>query len=79
MKVHFQFIKFTNIFGKLIKEKMSKVSKWMENYTSRQIAPKLYREDTGLACASRAFLWRKGKRIGKKVKIIINEDSFYRD
>ena len=55
---------------------MSKVSKWMENYTSRQIAPKLYREDTGLACASRAFLWRKGKRIGKRVKIIINEDSF---
>ena len=23
----------------------------MKNYTSRQIAPKLYREDTGLACA----------------------------
>ena len=63
-------------FWQIDKGKMSKVSKWMENYTSRQIAPKLYREDTGLACASRAFLWRKGKRIGKRVKIIINEDSF---
>ena len=48
----------------------------MNSYTSRQISPKLYREDTGLACASRAYLWRRGKRIGKKVKLIINEDSF---
>ena len=58
------------------KGKLSKVAKWMNSYTSRQIAPKLYREDTGLALASRSFLWRKGKRIGKKVKLIINEDSF---
>ena len=56
--------------------KLCKVAKWMNNYTSRQIAPKLFREDTGLALASRSFLWRKGKRIGKKVKLIINQDSF---
>ena len=47
----------------------------MNSYTSRQIAPKLFREDTGLACASRSHLWRSGKRIGKKVELIINEDS----
>lgn len=55
--------------------KLQKVCKWMSNYTSRQIAPKLYREDTGLACASRSYLWRAGKRIGKKVELIVNEDS----
>ena len=56
--------------------KLSKVAKWMNNYTSRQISPKLFREDTGLASASRSYLWRRGKRIGKKVKLIVNEDSF---
>jgi CMP-N,N'-diacetyllegionaminic acid synthase len=55
---------------------LKKVAKWMDSYTSRQIAPKLFREDTGLALASRAYLWRKGRRIGKKVKLIVNEDSF---
>ena len=38
----------------------------MKEYSSRQIKKPIYREDTGLACASRSFLWRKGKRIGKK-------------
>jgi CMP-N-acetylneuraminic acid synthetase len=52
-----------------------KVSKWMNSYSSRQIGPKLYREDTGLTLASRSFLWRNGKRIGKNVKFIINTDS----
>ena len=47
----------------------------MNNYTSRQIAPKLFREDTGLTCATRSRFWRIGKRIGKKVEFIINEDS----
>ena len=57
-------------------KKFQKIAKWMESYTSRQIAPKLFREDTGLASASSSYLWRKGKRIGKKVKLIINHDSF---
>ncbi len=47
----------------------------MKEYTSRQIAPVLYREDTGLACATRAKFWRKGKRIGNKVHFIVNQDS----
>lgn len=56
-------------------KKPAKVLSWMKNYTSRQIAPKLYREDTGLTCATRSKFWRKGKRIGKKVHFIINNDS----
>ena len=46
-------------------KKIKKVLPWMKEYTSRQIAPKLYREDTGIALASKANLWRKGKRIEK--------------
>ena len=53
-----------------------KVSSWMKNYTSRQIGNKIYREDTGLALASRSFLWRKGKRIGKKNYFIVNNDPY---
>ena len=35
----------------------------------------IYREDTGLACASRAWLWREGRRVGDKVEIIPNQDT----
>ena len=56
--------------------RFQKVSSWMKSYTSRQVGQKLYREDTGLASATRAKFWRKGKRIGSKVKFIINEDPF---
>ena len=49
---------------------------WMSSYSSRQIRKSVIREDTGLACASRAHLWRVGRRIGDKVQIIINDDSF---
>lgn len=48
----------------------------MAQYTSRQIKKPIVREDTGLACASRAYLWREGKRIGDKVEIITNDDDF---
>ena len=49
----------------------------MKKYASRQTKKnKIVREDTGLACASRAYLWRKGRRIGDKVHILVNDDSF---
>ena len=48
----------------------------MRIYSSRQIRKTIVREDTGLACASRAELWRKGKRIGNRVKIFLNNDNF---
>ena len=53
-----------------------RLKKWMKIYSSRQIRKTIVREDTGLACASRSYLWRQGKRIGDKVKIMTNEDSF---
>ena len=56
--------------------KFKKVLPWMNSYTSRQIAPKLFREDTGITCATRSKFWRKGKRIGNKVHFIVNKDSF---
>jgi CMP-N,N'-diacetyllegionaminic acid synthase len=49
---------------------------WMATYSSRQIRRFVIREDTGLACASRAQLWREGRRIGDKVDIIVNDDDF---
>jgi hypothetical protein len=47
----------------------------MREYSNRQIRRKIYREDTGLACASRAYLWREGRRIGDVFQIIESENS----
>lgn len=52
-----------------------RIKDWMKNYASRQIRTPIIREDTGLTCASRAQLWREGKRIGDKVEILINNDD----
>lgn len=49
---------------------------WMATYSSRQIRKAIVREDTGLACASRTWLWREGRRIGDKVEVIVNDDDF---
>ncbi len=49
---------------------------WMASYASRQVRQTVVREDTGLACASRAWLWRQGRRIGDQVEIICNDDDF---
>jgi len=53
-----------------------RVKDWMADYSSRQIRRHIVREDTGLMCISRAWLWRRGKRIGDSVDIIQNSDSF---
>lgn len=49
---------------------------WMAVYSSRQVRRSVVREDTGLACASRAWLWREGRRIGDRVGVVINDDDF---
>ncbi len=54
--------------------KLKRVLKEMKFYSSRQEKKPIYREDTGLACVSRASLWRVGKRIGDNVEIIVNEN-----
>ena len=48
---------------------------WMSIYKSRQIRKFIVREDTGLSCASRACLWRKGRRIGDNVEIIVQDNN----
>lgn len=53
-----------------------RLKNWMSVYKSRQVRKNVVREDTGLSCASRAYLWRKGKRIGNNVEIILHENNF---
>ena len=48
----------------------------MKRYHSRQTAPKLFREEAGITCVTRAKFWRKGLRIGKKVSLIKNNFPF---
>jgi CMP-N-acetylneuraminic acid synthetase len=43
-------------------------------YKNRQGAEHLYREDTGVACATRAPIVRSGRRIGPRVDLVITED-----
>ena len=47
---------------------------WMSAYSSRQIRRFVVREDTGLCCVSKSFLWREGRRIGNNVEILVNND-----
>ena len=44
-------------------------------YGPRQTREPLYREDTGIACATRAALIKQGKRIGERVFILPNKDD----
>ncbi len=53
---------------------LKRMHKSMKFYSSRQIKKPVFREDTGIICASRAELWRKGRRIGDKVEILINKN-----
>lgn len=65
-----------NFWSKNEDGSFTRLQPWMANYSSRQIRRPIYREDTGLACASRASLWRAGRRLGDKVSIIENDDEF---
>ena len=44
------------------------------DYGPRQTEEHLYREDTGVACATRAPITRSGRRIGPRVDLVITED-----
>lgn len=46
-------------------------------YASRHIREPLYREDTGLACATRAKFIKQGRRLGDRVEIIVNKEEEY--
>ena len=63
-------------FWTIKNKKLTKVLPWMKRYHSRQNAPKLFREETSVVCATRARFWRNGKRIGKNVHLIENKFPF---
>lgn len=44
-------------------------------YGPRQTREHLYREETGLACASRAWLIRQGRRVGNLVEVVPTDDE----
>lgn len=44
-------------------------------YGPRQQREPLYREDTGLACATKAEFIKRGKRIGNNVEVVINDSE----
>ena len=64
-----------NFWEKNKEGKWERICSWMSEYSSRQTRQAIVREDTGLVCASRAYLWREGRRIGDRVEIIINDDD----
>ena len=63
-----------NFWYKNKSAKFQRILKSMKDYSSRQIKKPIFREDTGIVCASRAYLWRQGRRIGDNIKIIINNN-----
>ncbi len=69
---------FKNFWEALPEGGYQRLRPYMQIYGQRQERIRnnrvIYREDTGLACASRAWLWRQGRRIGDKVEIIPNDD-----
>ena len=65
-----------NFWEKKENGEWKRICSWMSEYSSRQMKRIVVREDTGLACASRASLWREGRRIGDRVEIITNDDDF---
>lgn len=54
--------------------KWERLKDWMSSYSSRQVRRHVVREDTGLCCVSRSFLWKEGRRIGNNVEILENND-----
>lgn len=65
--------KTTKNYWEKSENKWTRVKDWMKFYSSRQIRKSIVREDTGVCCASRSFLWREGRRIGDNVDILVKE------
>ncbi len=61
-----------NYWHKNSEDNWERLLPWMREYSSRQVRKMIYREDTGMACASRAWLWREGRRIGDRVHLVPN-------
>lgn len=48
-------------------------------YGPRQKKEPLYREDTGLACATRANFIKEGRRVGDRIDIVVNDADIFID
>ncbi len=60
----------------IYKNGLKKVNKNHRDYMPRQKRTKIYREDTGVALASRYKLIKKGIRVGSKVKLVPYEGLY---
>lgn len=63
-----------NFWQKKENGKWERLKDWMATYSSRQVRRYIVREDTGLCCVSRSYLWREGRRIGNNVNVLENND-----
>ena len=74
-------LSYKNYWEELPYGQYQRISTYMQLYGQRQERKRnkrlIYREDTGLASASRSEIWRSGRRIGDSVEIIIVEDTLH--
>ena len=56
---------------------LKRISPFEERYKPRQKKKSVFREDTGIALATRSKYIRKGERIGKVVKCITYDNPFF--
>ena len=74
-------LSYKNYWEELPYGQFQRISTYMQLYGQRQERKRnkrlIYREDTGLASASKSDIWRKGRRIGDSVEIIIVEDTLH--
>ena len=72
---------YKNYWEQLPYGQFQRVSTYMQIYGQRQERKVnkrlLYREDTGLASASRSQVWREGRRIGDNVQLNVVEDTLH--
>lgn len=69
---------YKNFWEPLPEGGYQRVRTYMQIYGQRQERLRngrlIYREDTGMVCASRAWLWRQGRRIGDRVELILTQE-----
>ena len=74
-------LSYKNYWEELPYGQYQRVSTYMQLYGQRQERKRnkrlIYREDTGLASASRSTIWREGRRIGDSVEIMVVEDTLH--
>ena len=74
-------LSYKNYWEELPYGQYQRISTYMQLYGQRQERKRnkrlIYREDTGLASASRSTIWRAGRRIGDSVEILIVEDTLH--